>query len=117
MSFPGLGDLGKLYGLPAKLRELQEELARRTVEGSAGGGLVTVAASGTGELTSVSIDPELLRGEDRQMIGDLVAAAANLALAKARELSAAEMQKALGGLMPPGLIGLAGLPGAPRGGP
>jgi len=116
MNLPGLGDLGKLYGLPARLRELQEELARKTVEGSAGGGLVTVTATATGELSSVKIDPELLRGEDREMIGDLVAAAVNQALTRARELSAAEMQKALGGLIPPGLAGLAGLSGEPKSG-
>ena len=114
MNLPGLGDLGKLYGLPAKLREIQAELARRTVDGAAGGGLVTAAASGTGEIRSVRIDPELLRGEDREMIADLVAAAANDALAKSREMAAAEMQKALGGLMPPGMAGLGGLPGLPQ---
>ena len=120
MNLPGLGalgDLGKLCGLPARLREVQEALAARTVTGSAGGGLVTVTASGTGELLSVKIEPELLGGEDREMIGDLVAAAANQTLARARELAAAEMQKALGGLIPPGLAGLAGLGGAPQGGP
>jgi hypothetical protein len=119
MNLPGLGalgDLGKLCGLPARMREVQAELAARTVEGSAGGGLVTVTASGTGELLSVKIDPELLQGEDRAMIGDLVAAAANQTLARARELAASEMQKALGGLIPPGLAGLAGLPGTPKGG-
>ena len=113
MNLPGLGDLGKLYGLPAKLRAIQEDLGKRTVEGAAGGGLVTVAASGTGEIRGVRIDPELLAGEDREMIADLVAAATNAALAKSRELAAAEMQKALGGLMPPGLAGLTGLPGLP----
>ncbi|HOX07972.1 MAG TPA: YbaB/EbfC family nucleoid-associated protein [Planctomycetota bacterium] len=111
MNLPGLGDLGRLYGLPAKLRSIQEELAGRTVDGAAGGGLVTATASGTGELRAVRIDPELLRGDDREMIADLVTAAVNDALAKARELAAAEMQKALGGLLPPGLAGLPGMPG------
>ena len=111
MNIPGLGDLGKLYGLPTRLRELQEQLSRRTVEGSAGGGLVTATASGTGEVLKVAIDPSLFSGEDREMAGDLVAAAVNAALAKSREMAAAEMQKALGGLIPPGLAGLTGLPG------
>lgn len=114
MNLPGLGalgNLGQLAALPAKLRRLQEELADKTVEGSAGAGLVTVTATGTGNLVSVKIDPALLQGDDRAMLGDLVSAAANQALARARELAAAEVQKALGGMIPPGLAGLPGLPG------
>ncbi len=114
MSLPGfgaLGNLGKLAQLPAKLKELQAQLAGKSVEGSAGGGLVTVTATGSGQLLGVKIDPEVLQGEDREMLEDLVAAAANAALAKAKELAAEETQKALGGMVPPGLAGSLGLPG------
>jgi DNA-binding YbaB/EbfC family protein len=114
MSLPGfgaLGNLGKLAQLPSKLKEIQARLAERTVEGSAGGGMVKVTATGTGQLISVKIDPEVLKGEDREMLEDLVAAAANQTLAKAKELAAAEMQNALGGMIPPGLAGSLGLPG------
>ena len=114
MNLPGfgaLGDLGRLAALPARMRQVQEELANKTVEGSAGAGLVRVTATGTGNLISVKIEPSLLEGDDREMLGDLVSAAANQALEKARELAATELQKALGGMIPPGLAGMAGLPG------
>ncbi len=114
MSLPGfgaLGNLGKLAQLPSKLKEIGARLAERTVEGSAGGGMVRITATGTGQLISVKIDPEVLKGEDREMLEDLVAAAANQTLAKAKELAAEEMQKALGGMIPPGLAGSLGLPG------
>jgi DNA-binding YbaB/EbfC family protein len=114
MSLPGfgaLGNLGKLAQLPAKLKDLQARLAARTVEGSAGGGLVRITATGTGQLISVKIDPEVLAGEDREMLEDLVAAAANQTLARAKELAAQEMQKELGGMIPPGLTEGLGIPG------
>ena len=116
MNLPGfgaLGNLGKLAGLPARLKKVQAELAEKTVEGSAGGGMVTITATATGQLLNVKIDPEILKEEDRGMIEDLVAAAANQTLTKARELAAAELQKAMGGLLPSGLAGLAGLSGLP----
>jgi DNA-binding YbaB/EbfC family protein len=106
-----LANLGKLAQLPNKLKELQAKLAAQTVEGSAGGGLVKVTATGTGQLLSVKIDPEVLEGEDREMLEDLIAAAANQTLARAKELAAKEMQEALGGLIPPGMAGSLGLPG------
>jgi nucleoid-associated protein EbfC len=117
MSFPGLGglgalgNLGKLAQLPAKMKELQARLAEQTMEGAAGGGLVKVTVTGTGQLISVKIDPEVLSGEDREMLEDLVAAAANQALAKAKEFAAKEMQEAFGGMIPPGMAGSLGLPG------
>ncbi len=114
MSLPGFGalsGLGKLTQIPAKLKELQAQLAEKTVEGAAGGGLVTVTATGTGQLLNVKIDPEVLQGDDREMLEDLVIAAANAALTKVKELAAQETQKALGGMIPPGLAGSLGLPG------
>jgi DNA-binding YbaB/EbfC family protein len=115
VSLPGfgaLGSLGKLAQLPAKLKELQARLAGRTVEGSAGGGLVRITATGTGQLTGVSIDPEVLAGDDREMLEDLIVAAANQTLARAKELAAEEMQKEFGGMIPPGLVGDLGIPGS-----
>ncbi len=107
----GLGNLGKLSQIPTKLKELQAKLAEQTIEGAAGGGMVKVTATGTGQLISVKIDPEVLSGEDREMLEDLVTAAVNQTLAKAKELAAKEMQEALGGIIPPGMAGSLGLPG------
>ena len=81
----------------------QEELAGRTVTSTVGGGMVTVVANGRGELMSVRIDPEAGR-EDLEMLQDLVVAAGNDALRKARELVAQEMSRVAGGLGLPGLF-------------
>jgi hypothetical protein len=90
--------------LKAEMERLQAEAALKTVEGSAGGGMVTVVANGKGELLSVKIDPEVARGEDLEMLQDLVTAAANDALRRARELLAQEVSRLTGGLNLPGLL-------------
>jgi DNA-binding YbaB/EbfC family protein len=101
----GLGDLMKqAQRLKAEMERLQAEAALKTIEGSAGGGMVTVVANGKGELLSVKIDPEVARGEDLEMLQDLVTAAANDALRRARELLAQEVSRLTGGLNLPGLL-------------
>jgi DNA-binding YbaB/EbfC family protein len=101
----GLGDLMKqAQRLKAEMERLQAEAASKTVEGSAGGGMVTVVANGKGEVLSVKIDPEVARGEDLEMLQDLVTAAANDALRRARELLAQEVSRLTGGLSLPGLL-------------
>ena len=100
-----LGDLMKqAQRMKAEMDRIQAEVAAKTVEGSAGGGMVTVVANGKGEILSVRIDPEVARGEDREMLQDLVTAAANDALRKARELLAQEVSRVAGGLGLPGLL-------------
>ena len=103
---PGLGDIMKqAQKMKAEMDRLQAEVAAKTVEGSAGGGMVNVLANGKGELLSVKIDPEVIRSEDLEMLQDLVMAAANDALRKARELLAQEVSRLAGGLgLPPGLL-------------
>ena len=103
---PGLGDIMKqAQKMKAEMERLQAEVAAKTVEGSAGGGMVNVLANGKGELLSIKIDPEVARGEDLEMLQDLVMAAANDALRKARELLAQEVSRLAGGLgIPPGLL-------------
>lgn len=103
---PGLGDIMKqAQKMKAEMERIQAEVAAKTVEGSAGGGMVTVLANGKGELLSVKIDPEVVRSEDLEMLQDLVLAAANEALRKARELLAQEVSRLAGGLgLPPGLL-------------
>jgi len=101
----GLGDLMKhAQKMKAEMDRIQAEVAAKTVEGSAGGGMVTVVANGKCEILSVRIDPEVARGEDLEMLQDLVMAAANDALRKARELLAQEVSRVAGGLGLPGLF-------------
>jgi len=101
----GFGDIMKqAQRLKAEMDRLQAEAATKTVEGSAGGGMVTVVANGKGDLLSVKIDPEVARGEDLEMLQDLVVAAANDALRRARELLAQEVSRLTGGLNLPGLF-------------
>lgn len=90
--------------MKAEMDRIQAEVAAKTVEGSAGGGMVTVVANGKCEILSVRIDPEVARGEDLEMLQDLVMAAANDALRKARELLAQEVSRVAGGLGLPGLF-------------
>ena len=87
-----------------RILQLQEELAARTVEGTAGGGMVIVVANGRQEILSIRIEREVVDPEDVDMLQDLVLAAVNEALTRSREMVAAEMQKITGGLSIPGLM-------------
>jgi DNA-binding YbaB/EbfC family protein len=108
MPMKGMGNLGNLMKqaqkMKAEMERLQAEAATKTVEGSAGGGMVVVTANGRGELVAVRIDPEVAKPEELDMLQDLVVAAANDALGKARELMTAAMNKLAGGLALPGLF-------------
>lgn len=100
----GLGNLMKeAQKLQAQLEAVREEAAKKTVEATAGGGMVTVAANGNQEIVSIKIDREVINPEDAQMLEDLVLAACNEALRKSREMLQAEMGKLAGGLRIPGL--------------
>ena len=95
----GFGNLMKeAQKLQAQLEALKEEVATRKVEASAGGGMVVVEANGNQEILSIKIDREVITPDDAQMLEDLVLAAVNEALRKARELVAGEMSKLAGGL-------------------
>ena len=87
-----------------KVAKLQEEAASRTVEASAGGGMVNVTANGTGDILSVKIEKQVVDPEDVEMLEDLVRAACNEASRKGREMVAEEMKKLTGGLNIPGLF-------------
>jgi hypothetical protein len=101
-------DLGNLMRqaqkMKAELERIQGEAAGKRVEGTAGGGMVTVTADGRGEVVAVRIDPEVAAAGDREMLQDLIVAATNEALRKARELMNAEMAKVAGGMGLPGLF-------------
>ena len=89
--------------MQAQIAKIQEELALKTVEASAGGGMVTVVANGKQEIVSIKIEPEAVDPQDVEMLQDLVVAAVNEALRKAQEMVAEEMRKVTGGLQIPGL--------------
>ncbi len=89
--------------LQAQMLKLQEELADKTVESSAGGGMVTAVANGRQQIVSIQIEREVVDPEDVEMLQDLVQAAVNDALAKAQQMVSAEMGKLTGGLNIPGL--------------
>jgi len=84
--------------LQEKLASVQQELAGRTVEASAGGGMVTVVTNGKLEVVQIRIDPSLLDARDMEMLQDLVVAAVNEGIRAAQKMTANEMGKLTGGL-------------------
>ncbi len=97
------GILKQAQELQERLANVQDEIATRTAEGRAGGGMVTVTVNGKLELLRVHIDPSLLANPDREMLQDLVVAAVNDGIRSAQKLMAEEMQKVTGGLKLPGM--------------
>ena len=89
--------------MQSKIVKLREEMGDRREEATAGGGVVKAVATGKGELVDLVIDPEVARPEGVEMLQDLVMAAANEALRKARAALEEEMKKATGGMGLPGL--------------
>lgn len=102
------GNMAQQFGMIQKMQKemenLQEALEGMTVEGTAGGGMVTVTANGKQKIMSIKIDPEVVTPDDVEMLEDLVTAAVNQALDNSRDLAQEEMQKIAGGM-------LGGLPG------
>lgn len=88
-----------------QMKQINEQLANQTVEAIVGAGMVTVTADGKGEVRRVSIDPELLKPEEREMLEELVVSGVNEAGRKARELAKAEMSKLTGGVDVAGMFG------------
>ena len=100
----GFGNLMReAQRLQQQMAAVQEEVAQKKVQATAGGGMVTVEANGKQEIVSIKIDPEVINKDDAQMLEDLVLAASNEALRKARELVQQELGKLSGGLKIPGL--------------
>ncbi len=92
--------------MQAKMNEIQEQLAKKTITGSAGGGMVNVTVNGRGDIISINIEEPLLNVEEKDMLQDLIVAATNDGLRKAKELGKQEMQQLTGGLNIPGLSNL-----------
>jgi nucleoid-associated protein EbfC len=100
----GFGNIMKeAQKLQQQMAAMQEEVGKRKVEATAGGGMVTVEANGRQEILSIKIDPEVVNRDDVGMLEDLVLAACNEALRKSREMVQQELGKLTGGLKIPGL--------------
>jgi DNA-binding YbaB/EbfC family protein len=103
-----LGNMGNLLkqaqAMQAQMAKVQEQAASKTVTGTAGGGSVTVTANGALQLVGIIIDPEVVKSGDVEMVQDLVLAASNDALRKAREMMADEMKSVTGGMNVPGMF-------------
>lgn len=104
----GMGNMNKLMKQVQKMQQemvkLQEELKEKTVEATAGGGVIKVVASGRKQLVSIEIKPEAVDPDDVEMLQDLILAACNEALQKAEDMVASEMGKLTGGMNIPGLF-------------
>jgi nucleoid-associated protein EbfC len=98
--------LQQVQEMQAQMQQAQEELASETVEASAGGGMVTVKATGALEITEIKIAPEAIDPEDPELLADMVLAAVNEALRSAQSLAESKLGGALGGLKGLGLPGL-----------
>jgi hypothetical protein len=100
----GMGNMLKqAQKLQAKMLKLQEELAEKTVETTAGGGMVKVVANGRQQIVSIEIEKEVVDPDDVEMLQDLILAAVNDALTKSQEMVSTEMSKLTGGIKIPGL--------------
>jgi nucleoid-associated protein EbfC len=89
--------------MQTQMAQAQEELAKEVVEASAGGGLVTVKATGAGEVKEIRIDPKAIDPDDPELLEDTVLAAVNEALRSAQALAQSKLGGSLGGLGLPGL--------------
>jgi DNA-binding YbaB/EbfC family protein len=99
--------LKQIEQMQAKMMQAQEELGDTTVEGSAGGGAVTVVMNGHQQVQSVTIDPEFVDPEDVETLQDAIVAALHDAQEKAQDVMQQKMGAATGGM---GGLGLPGLP-------
>ena len=110
--FGNMGNMGNMAGMMKKMQKLQgemakmqEELKKRTMEVSAGGGAVKVVINGDKQIQSLKIDPLAVDPEDIEMLEDLVVAAINEAIKKVDDMMAQEMGKLTGGLnLPAGML-------------
>jgi hypothetical protein len=87
-----------------QMEEIQQDLAKRTVEATSGGGAVKVVAKCDGTIAAIKLDPQAVNPADAQLLEDMLVAATNQALGQAKEISNTEMQKATAGFNLPGLM-------------
>ena len=110
--FGGMGNMGNMAGMMKKvqkmqndMKKMQDELKRKTVEVTAGGGAVKVVMDGEKQVQKLTIDPAAVDPEDVEMLQDLISAAINESVKKVDDMMASEMGKLTGGLgLPPGMF-------------
>ena len=103
--FSGMGDLVRhAQRMQHKMSEVQAGLRERVVEGTAGGGMVTVMVNGQQEVMAVKIDPQVIDPDDPAMLEDLILAASRQALKKSKDMAQEEMSKVTGGMNLPGMF-------------
>jgi DNA-binding YbaB/EbfC family protein len=90
--------------LQTKMARMQEEMAQKTIEASAGGGMVKIVANGKQEIVSIHIEKEVVDPQDVEMLQDLILAAVNEALIQSQKMVSDEMSKLTGGMSIPGLM-------------
>jgi hypothetical protein len=101
----GMNDLVRQAQLmQKKMAKLQEEMADKTVEATAGGGMVSVEVNGSQEITKIAIDKSVVDPEDVEMLQDLVLAAVNEAVRKSKDMVQSEMSQITGGMNIPGMF-------------
>ena len=101
-----LGMMKQAAQLQSKMQAMQEELGQLEVEGTSGGGLVTVRMSAKMDVKAIKIDPSLMKAEEREILEDLLVTALADARRKAETAMQEKMQSLAGGLgLPPGLLG------------
>ena len=104
MSFNQRDLMRQVEQMQNRMLKIQEEIAASTVEGSAGGGVVTVLMTGDQQMNAVTIKPEVVDPDDIETLQDLVVAAVNDALNRSKELQAKRLGEVTGGMqLPPGL--------------
>ncbi|MBL8598558.1 MAG: YbaB/EbfC family nucleoid-associated protein [Devosia sp.] len=104
MAMDFLGMMKKAEELQKNMQQMQEQLGQATVDGSSGGGLVTVTLSGKGEMRGLKIDPSLFKEDDVEVLEDLIVTAHNEAKTKAEQMMQQKMAEATAGLpLPPGM--------------
>ena len=104
----GMGGMGNLLKqaqeMQARLAQVQEELRRKTVEASVGGGMVQVKVNGQMEFSLIKLDPAVVNPREKEMLEDLILAAVNEGVRRSREMVSEEMGKVTGGLKIPGFM-------------
>jgi hypothetical protein len=107
-NFGGMGNINQMMKQVQKMQQdmakMQEEMGEKTVEATAGGGVVRAVANGHKQIVEIKIDPQAVDSEDIEMLEDLILAAVNESLRMAEEMMAAEMKKLTGGMNIPGLF-------------
>ena len=107
MARGGMGNIQQLLQqaqrMQQQMAQKQAELAEKTVTAQSGGGMVTATVNGAHELLELSIDPDVIDPEDKEMLEDMVVAAVNQAMQQAEEMAQQELGKLTGGMNIPGL--------------